>query len=76
MSKKQIATRILSTESLVESNALRNGRIAADEWIKLATSAGYLSSLTLFIDDTANITVQQIKANLRRFKNLGLVVID
>ena len=76
MSKKQIATRILSTESLVESNALRNGRIAQDDWIKLATSAGYLSSLPLFIDDTANITVQQIKAKLRRFKNLGLVVID
>ena len=58
MSKEQIATRILSTEALVESNTLRNGRISGDDWVKLATSAGYLSTLPLFIDDTASMTVQ------------------
>jgi len=76
MSKEQIATRILSTEALVESNTLRNGRISGDDWVKLATSAGYLSTLPLFIDDTASMTVQQMKAKLRRTKNLGLVIID
>ncbi|WP_297956002.1 replicative DNA helicase [uncultured Ruminococcus sp.] len=76
MSKEQLATRILSTEALVESNTLRNGRISGDDWVKLATSAGYLSSLPLFIDDTASMTVQQMKAKLRRTKNLGLVIID
>ncbi|WP_455530428.1 replicative DNA helicase, partial [Ruminococcus sp.] len=76
MSKEQIATRILSTEALVESNTLRNGRINGDDWVKLATSAGYLSTLPLYIDDTASMTVQQMKAKLRRTKNLGLVIID
>lgn len=76
MSKEQLATRILSTEALVESNTLRNGRISGDDWVKLATSAGYLSSLPLYIDDTASMTVQQMKAKLRRTKNLGLVIID
>ncbi len=76
MSKEQIATRILSTEALVESNTLRNGRISGDDWVKLATSAGYLSTLPLYIDDTASMTVQQMKAKLRRTKNLGLVIID
>lgn len=76
MSKEQLATRILSTEALVESNTLRNGRIAGDDWVKLATSAGYLSTLPLYIDDTASMTVQQMKAKLRRTKNLGLVIID
>lgn len=76
MSKEQIATRILSTEALVESNTLRNGRISGDDWVKLATSAGYLSTLPLYIDDTASMTVQKMKAKLRRTKNLGLVIID
>ena len=76
MSKEQLATRILSTEALVDSNTLRNGRISSDDWVKLATSAGYLSTLPLFIDDTASMTVQQMKAKLRRTKNLGLVIID
>ena len=76
MSKEQLATRILSTEALVESNTLRNGRISGDDWVKLATSAGYLSSLPLYIDDTASMTVQQMKAKLRRTKDLGLVIID
>lgn len=76
MSKEQLATRILSTEALVDSNSLRNGRISGEDWVRLATSAGYLSSLPLYIDDTASMTVQQMKAKLRRTKNLGLVIID
>lgn len=76
MSKEQLATRILSTEALVDSNCLRNGRISGDDWVRLATSAGYLSTLPLYIDDTASMTVQQMKAKLRRTKNLGLVIID
>jgi replicative DNA helicase len=76
MSKEQIATRILSTEAMVDSNSLRNGRISGDDWVRLATSAGYLSTLPLYIDDTASMSVQQMKAKLRRTKNLGLVIID
>jgi len=76
MGREQIASRILSTEALVDSNCLRNGRISGDDWVRLATSAGYLSTLPIYIDDTASITVHQMKAKLRRVKNLGLVIID
>ena len=76
MSKEQLATRILSTEALVESSTLRNGRIKGDDWVRLATSAAYLSTFPLLIDDTASMTVQQMKAKLRRVKDLGLVIID
>ena len=76
MSKEQLATRLLSTEARVESGALRNGRIKTEDWVTLATSAAYLSTLPMFIDDTASMTVQQMKAKLRRVKNLGLVIID
>lgn len=76
MSKEQLATRMLSTEALVDSNKLRNGRIDSEDWVRLASSAGLLSNMPMYIDDTASITVQQIKAKLRRLKKLGLVVID
>lgn len=76
MSKEQLATRLLATEALVDSSKLRSGRIQTDEWVRLATSAAYLSTLPMLIDDTGGITVQQMKAKLRRVKNLGLVVID
>ncbi len=76
MSKEQLATRMLSTESLVDSNKLRSGFLTSDDWVRLASSAGNLTCLPMYIDDTASITVQQIKAKLRRMKNLGLVVID
>lgn len=76
MSKEQLATRMLSTEARVESRCLRNGRIQTEQWTTLATSAAYLSVLPILIDDTASMTVQQMKAKLRRVENLGLVVID
>ena len=76
MSKEQLATRLLSTEALVDSNKLRSGRLAQSDWIRLASSADVLCHLPLYIDDTAAITAQQMKAKLRRMKNIGLVVID
>ncbi|MDE6678108.1 MAG: replicative DNA helicase, partial [Ruminococcus sp.] len=76
MSREQLAMRMISTESLVDSNRLRNGRISSDEWVKLATGAGYLSTLNMYIDDTAGLTVQNIKSRLRKVRNLGLVIID
>ena len=76
MSKEQLATRLLSTEALVDSNKLRSGKLEKDDWLRLASSADTLCHLPMFIDDTAAITVQQMKAKLRRMKNLGLVVID
>ena len=75
-SGKEVAIRMLSSEALVDSQKLRNGFLTNEDWVRLATSAGVLSGLPMYIDDTASINVQQIKAKLRRMKNLGLVVID
>lgn len=76
MSREQLASRLLSTEAKIDSHVLRSGSIPDDDWIKIATTAGYLSNLPIYIDHTGGITVQQIKAKLRRVKNLGLVIID
>ena len=76
MSKEQLATRLLSAEALVSNQTLNSGMISTDDWIKLAEAADSLSQMPIYIDDTAGINVPQIKAKLRRMKNLGLVVID
>ncbi|MGN0676467.1 MAG: replicative DNA helicase, partial [Ruminococcus sp.] len=76
MSREQLATRLLSSEAQIDSQVLQSGNIPDNDWIKIATSAGYISNLPMYIDHTAGITVQQMKAKLRRVKNLGLVVID
>lgn len=76
MSKEQLATRMLSSEALVSSQSLKTGRISAEEWVRLASGADVLSRLSIYLDDSAGMTVPQMKAKLRRMKNLGLVVID
>ena len=76
MSKEQIATRMLSAESLITNTTLTGGQVSPDDWIKLAEAADSLSQMNIYIDDTAGINIPQIKAKLRRMKKLGLVVID
>lgn len=76
MSKEQNVTRMLSSESFVELDYLMKGNISGDQWTKLAQGAESLSGMNIYLDDTAGITVPQMKAKLRRLKNLGLVIID
>ncbi len=76
MSNAQVVTRMLSSDSLIENEKLRTGHLSTDEWTRLAVSARRVSGTHIYLDDTAGMTVQQMKAKLRRLKNLGLVVID
>ncbi len=76
MGKEQLVTRMLSSEALVNNTTLRNGRISSEDWSKLARGAETLSGLPIYLDDTAGVNVPQMKAKLRRVKNLGFVVID
>ena len=76
MTTAQLAARMLASEALVDSYGIRSGKISGTDFDQLARAAAELSSCDIQIDDTAAITVTQIKAKLRRMKNLGLVVID
>lgn len=76
MTTAQLASRMLSSESLVDSYSIRTGKISSSDYEQLAKAAGSLSECSILIDDTSNITVTQMKAKLRRVKNLGLVVVD
>lgn len=79
MSKEQMANRILGSVAMVDGNSIRTGRIADDDWIKLATASGELSQTGIVIDDTPGISVMEIRAKCRKLKmekNIGLVIID
>lgn len=79
MSKEQLTQRLLCAEALIDAHRLRVGDISEDEWIKLARVMGPLSDAPIFIDDTAAISITEMRAKCRRLKiehNLGLVLID
>ena len=76
MGKEQLAMRILASEALVNNTNLRDGHLSSKDWDNLAAAADVIARLPIFIDDSAGITVPQMKAKLRRMRNLGLVVID
>ncbi len=76
MSKEQLAIRMLSAESLVANDHLRKASDLSEDWSKLAQGSERLSEMNIYLDDSAGMTVTQMKAKLRRLKNVGLVVID
>lgn len=76
MGKEQLVSRMLASESLVNNKALRSGKLEPEDWTKLAAGTEQLQRLPIYLDDGSGINVPQMKAKLRRMKNLGLVVID
>ena len=79
MSKEQLVTRILSSETMIDSNKLKTGRMEEEDWIKLADGLAPLSEAEMYIDDTPGISITEIRAKCRKLKlekNIGLVVID
>ena len=80
MSQIQCANRILCSQAMVDSSKYAKGDIKDEDWEKLVIASGELSdSAGIFIDDTAGITIAEIRAKCRKLKlekNIGLVVID
>lgn len=76
MSKEQLAQRVLSTEARVQSTKFRTGNLNAEEWQHIAEASVFLSDVDLYFDDTANITVPEMKARTRQLKDVDCIVID
>lgn len=79
MSKEQLTNRILCSEALISNEKMKLAEVDHEDMAKLASTINELSQAPIFIDDTAGITVSEIKAKCRRLKlkgQLGLVVID
>ena len=80
MSNEQLSMRLLTSEAKIDSNRLRTGFISQEDWQNATDAAGILNELPIFIDDTPNITVMEIRAKARKLcqkhHELGLIVVD
>ena len=76
MSREQLATRLLSSEALVENNRLRTGLLRETDWEKIAGAATVLNRLDILIDDNPLLSVADMNAKCRRLEGLCLVVVD
>jgi replicative DNA helicase len=78
-SKEQLVQRILCSEARVDNSKLRTGYLADEDWRKLARAMGSLSEAPIFIDDSATLSVMEMRAKSRKLKaehGLGLIVVD
>jgi replicative DNA helicase len=79
MSRNEIVMRLLSAEAQVPLHHMRSGTMSDADWSKLASKMGVVSEAPLFIDDSPNMTLMEIRAKCRRLKqrhDLRLVVVD
>jgi replicative DNA helicase len=79
MSRTEITMRLLSAEARIPLNHMRNGKMSDDDWNKLVRKMGEVSEAPLFIDDSPNLTMMEIRAKARRLKqrhDLRFIIID
>ena len=79
MSKEQLAQRIISSTAHVDLQKIISGNLSEDEWIQVVNSMAPLSKMNIFIDDTAGISLMEMKAKCRRMKiekGIDLIEID
>jgi replicative DNA helicase len=79
MTKEQLMLRVLCSEARVKAHSVRTGFVGKGDWGKLTRAAGTLHDAPIYIDDSADLNVLEMRAKARRLKaevNLGLVVID
>lgn len=80
MSKAEVTQRLMCSEAKVESNRLRSGKLAQDDWPRLTSACDTLMKAPIYVDDSGSITMMEIRSKARRLKtkepNLGLIVVD
>jgi replicative DNA helicase len=79
MSKESLVQRMLTAEARVDAQKLRKGMLRDDDFPRMARAAGILSAAPIWIDDSAGITLLEIRSKARRLKadaNVGIVIVD
>ena len=79
MSRHEMVQRFLSSDARVDSQKIRRGSLQEQDWTRLSAALGRLAEAPIFIDDSANISLMEIRAKCRRLKarhGLGLIIID
>ncbi len=79
MSKEDLAQRMMCTQGRVNSQRLRTGKVSSDDWTKLTDACGRLIKAPIYVDESPNPSIFEIRAKTRRLKSkqpLGLVIVD
>jgi replicative DNA helicase len=79
MSKEQLVMRLLSSVGRIDSQRIRTGKLRSEDWPKLTRAVGMLSESPIYIDDTAAISVLEMRAKIRRLasqQQIGLIIVD
>ena len=80
MSKSEVTQRMMCSEAKVESQRLRTGRLAPDDWPRLTTACDRLMKAPIYVDDSGSTTIMELRSKARRLKSrepsLGLIVVD
>lgn len=79
MSKEQLVQRMLCAHAKVDAHKVRTGYLATSDWPRLTAAAGKLSEAPIFIDDSAGITVMELRAKARRLKahhDIKMIILD
>jgi replicative DNA helicase len=80
MSKTEVTQRLMCSEAKVESQRLRTGKLAVDDWPRLTAACDKLAKAPIYVDDTGSINMMEIRSKARRLKslepNLGLILVD
>jgi len=79
MSKEQLVMRLLSSAGRIDSQRIRTGKLLNEDWPKLTRAVGMLSEAPIYIDDTAAISVLEMRAKVRRLASqheIGLIIVD
>jgi replicative DNA helicase len=79
MSRHEVVQRMLASDARVDMQRIKKGSLQEQDWTRLSAALGRLAEAPVFIDDSANVTLMEMRAKCRRLKGrhgLGLVVID
>jgi replicative DNA helicase len=80
MSKAEVTQRMMCSEAKVESQRLRSGRLAPDDWPRLTAACDRLMKAPIYVDDSGSTTIMELRSKARRLKsrepNLGLIIVD
>ena len=79
MSKAEVTQRFMCSEAKVESQKLRSGKLAPDDWPRLTAACDKLAKAPIYVDDTGSITMMEIRSKARRLKTreprLGMIIV-
>ena len=76
MTKEQLAQRVLCSEARIQSSKMRTGELDDDDWTRLGIATSVLNDCELYFDDSSAITVAEMKAKVRRMRDVDCIIVD